>query len=86
MLSDLYVYFREFLIYVSLISLHRMGVNWAMPVLGYGQAWRKSRKMFHHYFIMNGGRTFQGMQLDGTRRFLSNLHIDPQNFLAHTRQ
>ncbi|CAL1709849.1 unnamed protein product [Somion occarium] len=69
----------------SIMLSDLMGVNWAMPVLGYGQAWRKSRKMFHHYFIMNGGRTFQGMQLDGTRRFLSNLHIDPQNFLAHTR-
>jgi hypothetical protein len=50
-----------------------MGFDWALPLLPYGEKWRKDRKFLHNHVHSNASPAYQGTQLYSARTFVADL-------------
>lgn len=59
---------------------------WVFAVLGYTQAWRTRRRLFHAFFQRNAIPEYRPVHLGQCRRFLQRLLYTPEDFMALARQ
>ncbi|THH13309.1 hypothetical protein EW146_g6885 [Bondarzewia mesenterica] len=60
-------------------------LDWGMPVLPYGQTWRKQRKAFEHYSNSSASLNYRDIQEKGVQDLLRRLSETPQDFMEHIR-
>ena len=88
MLCELYVsgsfYLDEL---VKMISVHcRMGADFGVSLMPYGELWRKHRKLFHEHLQSSMIPNYIPIQRRKVHDFLHQLLVTPDNFLPHIRQ
>ena len=59
--------------------------SWNIGFLGYGNKWRRRRRLFHQFFNMNAVTNFDDYQRKYTYRFISRLSQTPEGFLGHAK-
>ena len=57
--------------------------SWGIPILGYGNRWRKGRRLFHEFFNMKATTSLDGYKRKYACRLLSLLAETPSDFLDH---
>lgn len=63
----------------------RIGWDFLMTFLPYGELWRDSRRLFHQHFTANVVPRYHPRIVKGTRRLLLRLLATPDDFMAHIR-
>ncbi|OAX34944.1 hypothetical protein K503DRAFT_672313, partial [Rhizopogon vinicolor AM-OR11-026] len=61
----------------------RFGVSFRTPMRGYGDAWRKHRRIFHQAFRPEAAVIYRPMQLRKAHQLLLELLHDPGNYEHH---
>ena len=61
------------------------GYSWSVPILLYGNKWRRGRRLFHEFFNMKAVTSFDGYQHKHAHRFILRLSQTPEDFLAHSQ-
>ncbi|OJA18950.1 hypothetical protein AZE42_09771 [Rhizopogon vesiculosus] len=61
----------------------RFGVSFRTPMQGYGDAWRRHRRIFHQAFRPDAAVIYQPMQLRKAHQLLLDLLHDPGNYELH---
>ena len=64
----------------------RMGWDFNLGLLPYGELWRRHRRLFHHFFNVNAVSKYQPIQRREVHAFLRRLLDTPDNFFHHIRQ
>ncbi|KAI0739092.1 O-methylsterigmatocystin oxidoreductase [Daedaleopsis nitida] len=59
--------------------------SWEFAFFGYGQPWRRHRRVFHEHFHRGEVVQYQGLQEQHTRSFLKRLLTEPEEFISHLR-
>ncbi|KAI5122654.1 hypothetical protein M0805_007916 [Coniferiporia weirii] len=67
--------------YIPVMNL--MGWGLTLPLLPYGDRFRKHRRMMQKHFGQQAITSFRPMQEDEVRKFLRHLLAKPENFLGH---
>ncbi|KAI0080132.1 cytochrome P450 [Panus rudis PR-1116 ss-1] len=62
-----------------------VGSEWVLALAGYGERWRRLRRVFHQYFGPLVLPEYEAIQTEVTQTFLKRLLDSPQEFLQHTR-
>ena len=88
MLTDLYVPYHTLpqgRVFLTSLMV-RVGWNWVISRIPYGEAWRERRRMFTKYFHPGNTDLYEPTQMEFVRKMLPRLLKDPESFLAITRQ
>jgi len=59
--------------------------SWDIVGFGYGNRWRRGRRLFHQFLNVNAVTNFDGYQRKHAYRFLSRLAETPEDFLDHAQ-
>ena len=59
--------------------------SWAIPILGYGNRWKRGRRLFHEFFNTKVATNFDGHQRKCAHRLVSLLSQTPEDFLDHAQ-
>ena len=59
--------------------------SWDIVGFGYGNRWRRSRRLFHEFLNVNAVANFDGYQHKHACRFLSSLAETPEDFFDHAQ-
>ena len=59
--------------------------SWNIGFIGYGDKWRRGRRIFHQFFNMKAVTNFDDYQRKYTYRFISLLSQTPEGFLDHAK-
>ncbi|OBZ65325.1 O-methylsterigmatocystin oxidoreductase [Grifola frondosa] len=62
-----------------------MGWEWAIPLMPYGQLWRRTRRVLNHYFHHGMIQNYHASQLREVHRLLQSLFLSPDQFDRHIR-
>ncbi|TFK48071.1 cytochrome P450 [Heliocybe sulcata] len=62
-----------------------MGWDFNFAFMPYGKQWRKSRRIFHQHFNRPAVSRYRSVISQKTRRLLSSLLTEPEDFLQHIR-
>jgi len=65
--------------------MYRMGWDFAIALLPYGQKWRTHRRAFHQMFHANAVLKYRPVQLSKIRDLLRNFAEDPKDFREHLK-
>lgn len=63
----------------------RMGWDWALPFMPYGNLWRAHRRVFNQYFNQTTSESYTPIQEQELLKFLRALLVRPQDFMPLTR-
>lgn len=63
-----------------------MGWIWSAAFQGYGEPWRRQRKLFHQGLQSEAARAYLPIQRQTTFRLLANLLNSPHDFPEHMKQ
>ena len=59
--------------------------SWNIVAIGYGNQWRRGRRLFHEFLNIKAVTKFDGYQYKHAYRFLSRLAEAPDGFLDHAQ-
>ncbi|KAF8513276.1 cytochrome P450, partial [Gautieria morchelliformis] len=62
-----------------------MGFDWAVPLMRYGEAWRRHRALMHKKFHPAAAAKYHPIQAKHTLRLLRRLCESPDDFVEHIR-
>ncbi|KAG2062784.1 cytochrome P450, partial [Suillus decipiens] len=66
-----------------LATLEPFGLSISFAFLGYGDEWRRCRRLFHQTFRSESAVKFRPMQITRAREMVANLVDDPQHYHSH---
>ncbi|KAH9478040.1 Cytochrome P450 monooxygenase 98 [Psilocybe cubensis] len=69
----------------SSIYSSRIGWDWLMSGMVYGEPWRERRKAFQQYFHVGNAHLYEPVQMQAVRKMLPRLLKEPEDFLSITR-
>ncbi|GJJ06879.1 hypothetical protein Clacol_001075 [Clathrus columnatus] len=61
------------------------GFNWTVPLMRYGETWRRHRRLIHKNFSGQSLEKYQFIQEKHARNLVQRLLHSPKNFVEHTR-
>ncbi|OJT02970.1 O-methylsterigmatocystin oxidoreductase [Trametes pubescens] len=70
----------------SVVMTDLTGYTWVFAVLGYTQAWRTRRRLFHTFFQRSAIPQYRPIHLRQCHRFLQRLLTTPDDFMSLARQ
>jgi cytochrome P450 len=69
-----------------LIRQYRIGLTWALGVMGYGFKWREARKAFHQHFNKHEIKNYRPITEQEGLIYLRRIAANPKDFRQETRK
>jgi hypothetical protein len=79
---SLYAFYKNWLL---IYMINRMGWDFAISALPYGQKWRTHRRAFHQMFHADAILKYRPVQLNKIHDLLRHFAEDPKDFREHLR-
>ncbi|TBU55416.1 cytochrome P450 [Dichomitus squalens] len=67
-----------------LTMLSFLDLSWVIPLMQYGERWRKHRRLLHRYCNSAAARQYEPLQQRKARELLVQLRLEPDRFVEHS--
>jgi hypothetical protein len=64
----------------------RIGWKWALPLVPYGETFKRHRKYLQQYFSKPRLPKYYSIQKEEAHRLLNNILEDPENYRSHIQR